>query len=143
MEMYITKIRLIDLSPSLSLFLCPFLPFYLSRKDTDSVNSTLLIWPLEIESKKLQELKHENNKKKKKKSSKRFPLEESVSLDSDRHLQEIKSKEPYTKSYHKPKVRDRLFFSEQPKISLNNSATEIIPQFPGQFRSQHCKNTNT
>ncbi|XP_029793069.1 von Willebrand factor A domain-containing protein 3B isoform X4 [Suricata suricatta] len=75
----------------------------LKVEDVNTENSTFLICPLkEMDTGDLRELKQENSRKKKKKSSKRLPLQETVSSESDDSSHGIRSQEP-SKKHSKPK----------------------------------------
>ncbi|XP_077605470.1 von Willebrand factor A domain-containing protein 3B [Crocuta crocuta] len=76
----------------------------LKVEDVDTKNSAFLIWPLkEIDTEDLRELRQENPRKKKKKPSKRLPLQETVSSESDDSFRGIRSQESSPKKHPKPK----------------------------------------
>lgn len=107
-------------------------------------NSTLLIWPIkEVNTGDLQALRQENPRRKKKKATKRLPLQEVVSSDSDDSSHGNRSRESYPKTHPKPRLGEgqHHFFQEHPEMSLKDSACKITPQFPGQFRRQDSKNS--
>ncbi|XP_060043484.1 von Willebrand factor A domain-containing protein 3B isoform X2 [Erinaceus europaeus] len=88
-------------------------PFQENTKigDMDKKDSTFMIWPLkDADTGDLQE----NHRRKKKKSTKRLPLQERMSSDSDGPSLETRSQESYPKKHHRPRVeRSHL---QQPRI---------------------------
>ncbi|XP_037383798.2 LOW QUALITY PROTEIN: von Willebrand factor A domain-containing protein 3B [Talpa occidentalis] len=114
--------------------------------DTDKKDSTFLIWPLkEVDTGDLREQKEENHRRKKKKPAKRIPLQERLSSDSDGPSHDTRSQQSYTKRPTKHKVGrgQHNLPLEPPEISLKNSEHDLAPKFPGQFRSQYNRNSNT
>ncbi|XP_043774599.1 von Willebrand factor A domain-containing protein 3B isoform X4 [Cervus elaphus] len=114
-------------------------------EDMDTKNSALLVWPIkEVNTGDLQATRQENPRRKKKKASKRLPLQEVVSSDSDDASRGNRSRDSHPKRRPKPKLGGGHHVSqEHPEVSLKDSACELTPQFPGQFRPQHSKNSNT
>ncbi|XP_060269935.1 von Willebrand factor A domain-containing protein 3B isoform X8 [Ovis aries] len=114
-------------------------------EDMDTKNSSLLVWPIkEVNTGDLQATKQENPRRKKKKASKRLPLQEVVSSDSDDSSRGNRSRDSHPKRHPKPKLGGGHHVSqEHPEVSLKDSACELTPQFPGQFRPQHSKISNT
>ncbi|XP_065783522.1 von Willebrand factor A domain-containing protein 3B isoform X2 [Muntiacus reevesi] len=114
-------------------------------EDMDTKNSTLLVWPIkEVNTGDLQATRQENPRRKKKKARKRLPLQEVVSSDSDDASRGNRSRDSHPKRHPKPKLGGGYHVSqEHPEASLKDSACELTPQFPGQFRPQHSKNSNT
>ncbi|XP_055256086.1 von Willebrand factor A domain-containing protein 3B isoform X5 [Moschus berezovskii] len=114
-------------------------------EDTDTKNSPLLVWPIkDVNTGDLQATKQENPRRKKKKASKRLPLQEVVSSDSDDSSHGNTSRDSHPKRHPRPKLRGGHHVSqEHPEVSLKDSACELTPQFLGQFRPQHSKNSNT
>ncbi|XP_049713205.1 von Willebrand factor A domain-containing protein 3B isoform X2 [Elephas maximus indicus] len=112
-------------------------------QEVEKKNSALIIWPLEdADAGDLRELKQNHRRKKKKPAKKLYP-QKTMSSDSDSSSCDFR--EPYLKRHPKPKVggeRHRLS-PERPDTTFENSTREIIPQFPGQFRSQYNKSANT
>ncbi|KAI4587869.1 hypothetical protein MJG53_020547, partial [Ovis ammon polii x Ovis aries] len=113
-------------------------------EDMDTKNSSLLVWPIkEVNTGDLQATKQENPRRKKKKASKRLPLQEVVSSDSDDSSRGNRSRDSHPKRHPKPKLGGGHHVSqEHPEVSLKDSACELTPQFPGQFRPQHSKISN-
>ncbi|XP_025116456.3 von Willebrand factor A domain-containing protein 3B isoform X4 [Bubalus bubalis] len=114
-------------------------------EDMDTKNSSLLVWPIrEVNTGDLQATKQENPRRKKKKASKRLPLQEVVSSDSDDSSRGNRSRDSHPKRHPKPKLGGGHHVSqEHPEVSLKDSTCELTPQFPGQCRPQHSKNSNT
>uniref|UniRef100_A0A8C2QWR5 DUF4537 domain-containing protein n=1 Tax=Capra hircus TaxID=9925 RepID=A0A8C2QWR5_CAPHI len=114
-------------------------------EDMDTKNSSLLVWPIkEVNIGDLQATKQENPRRKKKKASKRLPLQEVVSSDSDDSSRGNRSRDSHPKRHPKPKLGGGHHVSqEHPEVSLKDSACEPTPQFPGQFRPQHSRISNT
>lgn len=114
-------------------------------EDMDTKNSSLLVWPIrEVSTGDLQATKQENPRRKKKKASKRLSLQEVVSSDSDDSSCGNRSRDSHPKRHPKPKLGGGHHVSqEHPEVSLKDSACELTPQFPGQCRPQHSKNSNT
>nr|XP_060464030.1 von Willebrand factor A domain-containing protein 3B isoform X4 [Panthera onca] len=101
-------------------------------EDVKTKNSTFLIWPLkETDTGDLQELRPENPRKKKKKPSKRLPLQETVSSESDDSSHGIRSQESYPKKHPKPKRRSSAqdLGVSQPHHRCHTS-TSSSPAFP-------------
>ena len=111
----------------------------------DTKNSSLLVWPIrEVNTGDLQATKQENPRRKKKKASKRLSLQEVVSSDSDDSSCGNRSRDSPPKRHPKPKLGGGHHVSqEHPEVSLKDSACELTPQFPGECRPQHSKNSNT
>ncbi|XP_059798750.1 von Willebrand factor A domain-containing protein 3B [Balaenoptera ricei] len=117
-----------------------------SKVEDMEIKNSLLIWPIkEVNTGDLQALRQENPRRKKKKATKRLPLQEMVSSDSDDSSHGNRSQESYRKTHPKPRLGEgqHHFSQEHPEMSLKDSALEITPQFPGQFRPQDSKNSNT
>ncbi|XP_070654353.1 von Willebrand factor A domain-containing protein 3B isoform X8 [Bos indicus] len=114
-------------------------------EDMDTKNSSLLVWPIrEVNTGDLQATKQENPRRKKKKASKRLSLQEVVSSDSDDSSCGNRSRDSHPKRHPKPKLGGGHHVSqEHPEVSLKDSACELTPQFPGECRPQHSKNSNT
>ncbi|KAM9211762.1 LOW QUALITY PROTEIN: von Willebrand factor A domain-containing protein 3B [Dugong dugon] len=105
-------------------------------------NSAFTIWPLkDVDAGDLRELK-QNHGRKKKPAKKVYPQER---MSSDSNSSSCDSQESYPKRHLKPKAgrEQRRLSSEHPDPSFENSTREIVPHFPGQFRSQYNKNANT
>ncbi|XP_022454823.1 LOW QUALITY PROTEIN: von Willebrand factor A domain-containing protein 3B [Delphinapterus leucas] len=85
-------------------------------EDMEIKNSTLLIWPIkEVNTGDLQALRQENPRRKKKKATKRLPLQEMVSSDSDDSSHGNRSRESY------PKTHPKLRLGEDNIISFRNT----------------------
>ena len=118
-------IAAIKTSPDLSLSLSPSL----SREDMDTKNSTLPVWPVkEVNTGDLQATRQENPRRKKKKASKRLPLQEVVSSDSDDASRGNRSRDSHPKRRPKPKLGGgHRVPQEHPEVSLKDSACELTP----------------
>ncbi|XP_060269934.1 von Willebrand factor A domain-containing protein 3B isoform X7 [Ovis aries] len=93
-------------------------------EDMDTKNSSLLVWPIkEVNTGDLQATKQENPRRKKKKASKRLPLQEVVSSDSDDSSRGNRSRDSHPKRHPKPKLGGGHHVSqEHPEVSLKDSA---------------------
>ncbi|KAM9584851.1 von Willebrand factor A domain-containing protein 3B [Trichechus inunguis] len=110
--------------------------------EAEKKNSAFTIWPLkDIDAGDLKELK-QNHGRKKKPAKKVYPQER---MSSDSNSSSCDSQESYPKGHLKPKAgrEQRRLSPEHPDASFENSTREIVPHFPGQFRSQYNKNANT
>ncbi|XP_042639416.1 von Willebrand factor A domain-containing protein 3B [Orycteropus afer afer] len=105
-------------------------------------NSPFIIWAQkEVDTGDLRELKQIHRRKKK--LAKKLDPQERKSPDSDSFS--CDSRESYPKRHPKPKVRgEQHHLSPQHlDISFENSTHKTIPHFPGQFRSQYNKDSNS
>nr|XP_058935628.1 LOW QUALITY PROTEIN: von Willebrand factor A domain-containing protein 3B-like [Kogia breviceps] len=85
-------------------------------EDMGIKNSTPLIWPIKgVNPGDLQALRQENPRRKKKKATKRLPLQEMVSSDSDDSSRGNRSRESYPQTHPKPRL------GEDNIISLRNT----------------------
>ncbi|XP_058134113.1 von Willebrand factor A domain-containing protein 3B isoform X4 [Dasypus novemcinctus] len=81
----------------------------------------------------------------KKQRSRRLPPQEQGFSDSDSSSLSTRSQESCPQRHPQPKAGAgrRRTSPEEPEVAVKSSARETTPQFPGQFRSQYGRTSNT